>query len=114
MQASWCVLGGIHVMAGLPAEYWLTSTLFVVCLLFICSLFFVMPTPHSAVRLVTQPQAPLPTLPAWWRWFYYSNPLAYSLYAISGTYEQGSCSSRAVPAPGLPPTRLGTATATQA
>ncbi len=35
--------------------------------------------------------APAPTLPPWWKWFYYVNPMAYSLYAVTGA---PGCSAR--------------------
>jgi ABC-type multidrug transport system permease subunit len=25
-------------------------------------------------------------LPKWWKWFYYSNPMTYALYAITGAH----------------------------
>ena len=28
--------------------------------------------------------APAPTLPKWWLWFYYANPMSYNLYALTG------------------------------
>lgn len=30
--------------------------------------------------------APAPGLPPWWKWFYYVNPMAYNLYALTGAW----------------------------
>lgn len=102
------LLGMGASLAGVAFAYLVVLTSAAAMILLAQALVHITPAPYlaslglsviggSLFNLMCGFLAPAPTLPPWWQWFYYTNPLAYALYAI--TANQLGDVARPVPDP---------------